>query len=235
MTMPSVVVMPTRRPISLRMWAIMRTVVVLPFVPVTARIGMRAGVPGGKSRSSTGLRDVLRLALGGVGVHPEARRRVDLDDRAALLAHRHRDVGHDEVDAGDIQADHPRRGLGDLHVLGMRLERAVDGGAAGRHVAGQGELDPGPLGRDVVEAVALRAHELLGRLVHGDLGEHLLVADAAARIGVLPLDELAHGMLAVAGHAGRHALGDGRHAAPDDQAAVVVAVDVGFHDHVAAA
>src|SRR3990172_5330441 len=55
MTMPSVVVMPTRRPMSLRMWAIMRTVVVLPFVPVTATIGMRAGVPGGKSRSSTGL------------------------------------------------------------------------------------------------------------------------------------------------------------------------------------
>ena len=53
-TMPSVEVMPTRRPISLRMWAIIRTVVVLPLVPVTARIGMRAGVPGGNSRSITG-------------------------------------------------------------------------------------------------------------------------------------------------------------------------------------
>ena len=53
--MPSVEVMPTRRPISLRMWAIIRTVVVLPLVPVTARIGMRAGVPGGNSRSMTGL------------------------------------------------------------------------------------------------------------------------------------------------------------------------------------
>ena len=37
------------------MWAIIRTVVVLPLVPVTARIGMRAGVPGGNSRSMTGL------------------------------------------------------------------------------------------------------------------------------------------------------------------------------------
>src|SRR6188472_3826934 len=53
-TMPSVDVIPTRRPISLRMWAIIRTVVVLPLVPVTATIGIRAGVPGGNSRSMTG-------------------------------------------------------------------------------------------------------------------------------------------------------------------------------------
>ena len=49
MTMPSVVVMPTRRPMSLRMWAIMRTVVVLPLVPVTAMIGMRASGPAGRA------------------------------------------------------------------------------------------------------------------------------------------------------------------------------------------
>ena len=54
MTIPSVEVIPTRRPISLRMWAIIRTVVVLPFVPVTATIGMRAGVPDGKRPSITG-------------------------------------------------------------------------------------------------------------------------------------------------------------------------------------
>ncbi len=55
MTMPSVVVMPTRRPMSLRMWAIIRTVVVLPLVPVTPMIGMRAFEPTGNSRSMTGL------------------------------------------------------------------------------------------------------------------------------------------------------------------------------------
>ena len=36
------------------MWLIIRTVVVLPFVPVTLTIGMRAGCPGGKSPSMTG-------------------------------------------------------------------------------------------------------------------------------------------------------------------------------------
>jgi len=54
MTMPSVDVIPTRRPISFRMWAIIRTVVVLPLVPVTATIGMRADDPAGNSESITG-------------------------------------------------------------------------------------------------------------------------------------------------------------------------------------
>ena len=53
-TMPSVEVIPTRRPISLRMWAIIRTVVVLPLVPVTARIGIRADEPAGNRESMTG-------------------------------------------------------------------------------------------------------------------------------------------------------------------------------------
>ena len=75
MTMPSVVVMPTRRPMSLRMWAIIRTVVVLPLVPVTPTIGMRDGVARREEQVDDRLGDVLRLALGRVGVHPEARAR----------------------------------------------------------------------------------------------------------------------------------------------------------------
>ena len=51
--MPSVDVMPTCRPMPRKMWAIIRVVVVLPLEPVTATIGIRAGVPGGKSRSTT--------------------------------------------------------------------------------------------------------------------------------------------------------------------------------------
>ena len=36
------------------MWAIMRLVVVFPFVPVTAMIGIRLGDPGGNRLSTTG-------------------------------------------------------------------------------------------------------------------------------------------------------------------------------------
>ena len=51
--MPSVVVTPTSCPIPRKMCAIIRVVVVLPFEPVTATIGIRLGVPGGKSPSTT--------------------------------------------------------------------------------------------------------------------------------------------------------------------------------------
>ena len=70
------------------MWAIIRAVVVFLFEPVTATIGIRDGAPGREKHVDDGLGDVLRLALGRVGVHPEAGRRVDLDDPAAGLAHR---------------------------------------------------------------------------------------------------------------------------------------------------
>ncbi len=55
MTTPSVEVMPTLRPMPLKMWEIIREVVVLPLVPVTATIGIRDGAPGGNSMSTTGL------------------------------------------------------------------------------------------------------------------------------------------------------------------------------------
>ena len=101
--------------------------------------------------------DVLRLALGRVGVHPEAGRGVDLDDRAAGLAHGPGDIGADEVDAGDVEADDPGRGLGDLDVVGVGLDGPVDRGPAGRHVAGQGELDPRPGRAGLVHREALVA------------------------------------------------------------------------------
>ena len=178
--------------------------------------------------------DVLRLALGRVGVHPEARRGIDLDDRAARLADRGRDVGADEVDAGDVEPDDLGRRLRDLDIVRMRLDRPVDRGPPGRHVAGQGELHEGVLRRHVVEPEALVAEERLGRLVDLDPGQDLLVADAAPRIGIGGVDQLADAVLAVADHPRRHALGDRRDLPADDEAAVVVPRDVALDDEVAA-
>src|SRR5207247_2586733 len=59
-----------------------------------------------------------------------------------------------------------------------------------------------------------------------------LVADAAARVTIRGVDELANGVLAITADAGRHALGDRRQLAADDQAAVVVAGDVRLDDDV---
>ena len=235
MTMPSVEVMPTWRPRPFMMCAIIRDVVVLPLVPVTATIGTRAGRAGREEQVDDGLGDELRLTDRRVGVHPEPGRGVDLADRAAGLAHGRGDVGADEVDAGDVEPDEARGLLGDLDVVGVGVEGAVDRDAAGRHVAGERELDHRLGRRDVVEAEALLAHELLGGVVDLDLRQHLLVADAAARVGVGDLDELAHGVGAVADDVGRHALGDGLHPAADDEAAVVAAGHHRLDDDVAAA
>ena len=143
MTMPSVEVIPTRRPISLKMWAIIRTVVVLPFVPVTATIGIRAGAPGGKRRSRTGLATYCGSPSVGWVCIRKPGAALTSTIAAAGLADGLADVGADEVDPGDVEADDAGRRLGDLDVVGVGLHRPVDRGPAGRHVAGQGELDPG--------------------------------------------------------------------------------------------
>ena len=166
------------------MWAIIREVVVLPLVPVTATIGTRDWRAGREEQVDDRLGDELRLADRGVGVHAEAGSGVDLADRAARLAHRVGDVGADEVDARDVEADHARGLLGDLDVVGVRVEGAVDRDAAGRHVARQRELDHLALGRHGVEGVALPGEDLLRVGVDPDLGQDLLVPDAATRVGV---------------------------------------------------
>ncbi len=216
------------------MWAIIRTVVVLPFVPVTAMIGMRDGLPGGKSAVDDGpaRRTAARPRSGGCASgSPGAALTSTIAPPVSRTGRR--DVGADEVDAGDVEPDDLRGRLGDLDVVGMGLDRPVDRRPAGRHVAGQRELDPRAVGRDVVEPEALVADQLLGRLVDLDPGQHLLVADAAARVLVRDVDELADRVLAVAGHARRHALGDRGDLAADDEAAVVVAGDVRLDDDVA--
>jgi hypothetical protein len=186
----------------LKMWLIIRLVVVLPLVPVTATIGIRLGAPGGNSMSTTGL--AMNCGSPIVGwCASGSRGGVDLADRAAGLAHRLGDVGADEVDAGDVEPDHPGGLLGDLDVLRVRLEGAVDRDAAGGHVAGERELHHLALGGHRRRACALLLEQLDGGVVDLDPGQHLLVADAAPRVGVGGVDELLDGAAAVAGHAAR--------------------------------
>ena len=149
---------------SFMMWAIMRTVVVLPLVPVTATIGMRAGAARREEHVDDRPGDVLRLALGGVGVHAEAGRGVDLDDRAAGLAHG-RAMSGEMKSMPATSSPTTWAAVSAISTLSGWARRAVDRGAAGAHVAGQRELDAGALGRHIVEREALLADELLGCVV----------------------------------------------------------------------
>ena len=82
-----------------------RAVVVLPFVPVMVMIGMRDWRAGREEHVDDGFADGARLAFRRREVHAEAGRGVDFDDAAAVLRDRRLDVGRDDVDAGDVEAD----------------------------------------------------------------------------------------------------------------------------------
>jgi hypothetical protein len=131
------------------------------------------------------------------------------------------DVRADEVDPGNIEADHPCGLFGDLHVVRVCVERAVHRDTAGGHVAGQGELDHGAGGRDAAELKPLRGQQIHRHRVDLDPGQDLLVAHPPTGIGVGGLDELGNGVHVVPDHVSGHPFGDGRHPAADDEAPVV--------------
>ena len=235
MTMPSVDVIPTRRPMSFRMWAIIRTVVVLPFVPVTAMIGMRDGEPGGKSRSMTGRATYCGspsvgwvcirnpgAALTSTIAPPVSRTGVAMSGQMKSMPAMSRPTTRAAVSAISMLSGWASivRSI-DVPPVDMLPVRA--------------SLTRGPLGGPGVQVEALGPDERLGGLVDLDPGEDLLVADAAPRVRVRRVDELADGVLAVAGHGGRHALRDRGQLAADDEDAIVVAGDVGLDHEVAGA
>ena len=104
------------------------------------------------------------------------------------------DVGADEVDAGDVEPDHARGELDDLGVVGVDLVGPVDADATGAHVAGALEVDARAARGHVAQLEALLAGVVHRLVVDLDAGEHLLVADPAARVGVGRLDQLGRGV-----------------------------------------
>ena len=169
----------------------MRVVVVLPLVPVMAAIGMRYGVPVREEHVDHRPGHVARLALRGRGVHAEAGRGVDLDDRAARLLVAAGDVRRDEVDAADVEADRLDRPLGHDAVVVVDDVRLVDRGAAGREVARRAQVeDLARRGGRTSGVEPRRLEQALGLVVELQAGQHLLVADAAPGILVDDLDQL---------------------------------------------
>ena len=82
----------------------------------------------------------------------------------------------------------------------------------------------------MLQSEALLADQPLGLLVDMYPGQQVLVADAAAGIPVLRVDQLLQGRLTVTDHVRRPAAGRGYQLAVDHQQTVVLALDV-FLDH----
>ena len=195
---------------------------------------MREVVPGGNSKSMTGRATYCGSpSVGWVCIRkPGAAFTSTI--AAAGLADGLGDVGADEVDAGDVEADDARGGLGDLDVVRVRLQGPVDRRAAGRHVAGQGELDPdaarpgsnrgpGPAPRRSASAASSRAIRVSTFSWPMPRRGSALAVSTSSRTVCSPSPDDRRG----------DAFGDGRQATADDQHAVVVAGDVGLDDDVA--
>ena len=235
MTMPSVEVIPTRRPISLRMWAIIRTVVVFPFVPVTAMIGIRAEDPAGNSKSMTGRATYCGSpSVGWVCIR---------NPGAALTSTIAPPVSRTGVAMSGQMKSMPATSSPTIWAAVSAISTLSGWASIVRSIEVppvdmlpvSASLTQVPAGRTSSRPKPWARTSALGRLVDLDPGQHLLVADAAPRVGVGDVDQLPDGVLAVAGHRGGDALGDRRDLAADDQAAVVVAGHVGLDDHVARA
>ena len=178
--------------------------------------------------------DIARRSLRRLEMHAEAGRGIDLDHPAPGLVHRTGHVGGNEVDPGNVEADHLRRAPGDIDIVRMDHIRAVDRRSSGRQVGGRPQDHiPAPLG-NAVQAQSLQLDMVEQFGIDPDAGHHSLMAVAAARVAIHGFDELRDRRDAVAGHAGRHAPGHGDHLAVDDEDAMIGALEKLLDDHAPA-
>ena len=177
----------------------------------------------GKQRFDDRFADRSRRAGRRLQVHPQPGLGVDFDDHAALVVERLADVVGDDVDAGDVEPDHPGRFDGLPRHVGMDPIGDVGRRAAGAQVRVAADEDLAAGGRNRIGREALFGQHRQGNAVDLDRAQDGGVAVAAARIAIDLVDQLPNGGSAVADDVGRLALGGRDHPLVDHQQAVVVA------------
>ena len=193
MTTPSVEVMPTLRPRPLKMWAIIRLVVVLPLVPVTATIGIREVAPGGKSMSTTGL--AMNCGSPIVGCVCIRKPGAALTSQIAPPVSR---TG--SVMSGQMKSM-PAMSRPTIRAASSAIS-TFSGCASKVRSIEMPPVDMLPVSASLTISPSAgtessvwpwSASTSIGGVVDLDPGQHLLVADAAARVGVGEVDELLDG------------------------------------------
>ena len=164
-------------------------------------------------------------------MHAKAGGRVDFANAAADLLVAFSDVGAEEIHATHVEADRRDRAYRHVAIVGVNHVSHVGGGAAGGQVGGGSQHHHLPFGRNRVGRHAHPREHHVGLLVEHDAGHDFFMADAAARILVDVVHQLANGQSAVADHMPGRAAGGGDEFAVHHQQPMVVAGQVGFHDH----
>ena len=223
---PLVFVMPTRRPSCSRIEAIIRTTVDLPFVPVTAVIGMRLLAVSRGARAGTAGRPRRRP-------HPAAcprRARGACGTRAPRSPRRSRAAAR-RARRGCRSA---RRSMPAMSSPMTVAARSAISAMAGWMASVRSIASPPPerLAMPCRRTCRPNSGTVVGReLLPRELArigrgprEHVLVADAPARILVERRDQLRHGTHPVADDGRGHPLGNGDHPAADHEHAVIAAI-----------
>ena len=131
-------------------------------------------------------------------VHPQSRTGIHLDHHAALRLERLCDVGGDDVDARDIEADDPRRFDGAGGHLRMDDVGHVFARSAGAEVGVLTQEHRAINGGDALRSEPLVCQHGQCHLVYPHRAERSGVITAAARVFIDAIDQLLHGGLAVA-------------------------------------
>ena len=172
------------------MWEIIREVVVLPLVPVTATIGIRAGAPGGKSMSTTGL--AMNCGSPMVGC-------VCIRNPGAALTSQ---IAPPVSRTGSVMSGQMKSmpAMSSPTIRAASSAISMFSGCASKvrsiemppvdMLPVSASLTISPASGTESRRVALGLEQLGRGLVDLDPGQHLLVADAAARVGVGQVDQL---------------------------------------------
>ena len=151
-----------------------------------------------------------------------------------LLFERTQDVAADEVDPGDVEADHLRSGNGARGEVGMNVVGDVGGGAAGREIGVVAQDDALAACRDRICGQAVFRESGEGDVVKANPGQAGGVAFTAFRIAVDQFDELANAAHAVADDRRRFTPRGGDELVADDEDAVILAWQESFDEHTVA-
>ena len=198
-----------------------RVVVVLPFTPVTATIGIRPVVAFGEQRRDDRFADRARLAGRRFQVHPQSGRGVHFDHDPAQLIEGPRDVERDDVNAGDVEPDHAGRVDGPGGKIGMNFVGDVGRGAARAQIRVAANQHLGPFGRNGIDGVALIGQHAERHCVERNLAQAGRVVLATAGIVVDHLDQLANRVNAVAEDLRRLAASGRHQLAADDEQTII--------------
>ena len=174
---------------------------------------------------------VARRPLARRHVHAESRCRVHLADAATDRAVALGDVRRQEVDATDVEADRAHGAHRHVAVVGVDDVGDVGRRAARREVRGGAQVYDLARNRHRAGRHADPLEHAVRLCIEIEAREHLLMADAAARILVHDLDEIGDGVHAVARDVAGRAPGRRDELAVDDQQAMIVALEEGLDDH----